>query len=281
MGKSLVPFFGKSHTVGTSVLITALSLWIAARFLDHRPFADYGFHQNRNWWMDLTFGLVLGALMMTGIFLVEWAAGWVSVTGMFQVSGSKLAFRQLILLQLVQCVSACMCEEMQLRGYPLRNLAEGFNFSAIGSRSAILLAWLLSAIGFGLLHMLNPNASALSTISVAFAGLMLGLGYILTGNLAISIGLHTTWNFFEASVFGFPLSGQTNLPTFIAIKQAGPKLLTGGAFGPEAGLLGIAAFILCSILILLWVRKFYGEVGLYTPLAKYSVYVVEQPKTKR
>src|SRR6516165_9346138 len=53
--------------------------WLVARFIDRRPFADYGFHLSRSWWLDFGFGLLWGALMITAIFLIEWQAGWVSV----------------------------------------------------------------------------------------------------------------------------------------------------------------------------------------------------------
>jgi len=41
------------------------------------------------------------------------------------------------------------------------------------------------------------------------------------------------------------------------------------AFGPEAGMLGVAAILLGSLAILLWVCQFYGAITPYTPLAKY------------
>jgi hypothetical protein len=102
------------------------------------------------------------------------------------------------------------------------------------------------------------------------AGLFLGLGFILTGELAIPIGLHITWNFFQGYVFGFPVSGIGRTTSFIGINQGGPDLWTGGAFGPEAGLIGLLAMLLGSLLIGLWVRLLYGKVRLDTELAQYE-----------
>ncbi|NJL33875.1 MAG: hypothetical protein HC893_08460 [Chloroflexaceae bacterium] len=83
--------------------------------------------------------------------------------------------------------------------------------------------------------------------------MFLGLGYVLTGQLAISIGLHITWNFFQGTVFGFPVSGQdfTRVGVF-SIEQGGPPLWTGGAFGPEAGLMGLLTIALGSALTVGW-----------------------------
>ena len=141
----------------------------------------------------------------------------------------------------------------------------------MGRKGAVLLAWLISSSLFGLLHVFNPNRSAVSTINLVLVGLILGLGYILTGSLAIPIGLHITWNFFQGNVFGFPVSGNDfSTATVIAIRQGGPELWTGGAFGPEAGLVGVAAMALGALLIVLWVRWRYGDVRLCTDLAVYT-----------
>ena len=85
----------------------------------------------------------------------------------------------------------------------------------------------------------------------------------------ISIGLHITWNFFQRNLFGFPVSGVESFQTtFIATDQSGPQLWTGGAFGPEAGLLTPVATLVGVLLIILWVRYRYGRVSLAVSLAQ-------------
>ncbi len=259
-----------------SFVVTVVSVWFAGRFFDRRPFSGFGLRLDRTWWLDFCFGLVLGALLMTAIFLVELLTGWITVTGTFEtvgaggVIGTGGTFALAILIPLVLFVCVGFYEELLSRGYQLQNLAEGLNYPSLGGpRGGILLAWVLSSSLFGLFHLGNPNATLISTVNITFAGLLLGAGYVLTGQLAIPIGLHITWNFFQGNFFGFPVSGIEPIgATFISIEQGGPTLFTGGVFGPEAGLLDIAATIIGSLLIWLWVRARSGEGTLQTSIAE-------------
>ncbi len=257
--------------IGSLASLAAIfvSLWFAGRFLDRRPFADFGFHLDKGWLLDLFFGMLLGASLMTFIFLTELVFGWVSVTGSFEsvMPGASFAPEILLATGIFLCVG--FYEEMLSRGYLLRNLAEGLNLPGLGPRGAVLAAWLLSSGVFGVLHAFNPNATPVSTINIALAGLLLGLGYILTGELAIPIGLHIAWNFFEGNVYGFPVSGLNPIgATFLTIKQGGPDLFTGGAFGPEGGLLEPAAVLLGCLLIVAWTTLRHGKLTLQTRLAE-------------
>ncbi|MDQ3247866.1 MAG: CPBP family intramembrane metalloprotease [Chloroflexota bacterium] len=248
-----------------------VSIGLVVRFVDRRPFTDLGFHLTRQWWLDLSFGLVLGAFLMALIFCVEWLAGWITVTGLLWTAQIALPFPVALLGPLIIFVVIGLTEEVHARGYQLRNLAEGFCFPALGARGALIVGWLMSSALFGLLHVRNPNSTGFSTLALMGVGLFFGLGFILTGNLAISIGLHITWNFFQGSIFGFPVSGRYfGDVTLIAIQQSGPVLWTGGAFGPEAGLIGLFAILLGCAMIVGWVRWQYGAITLAGSLAVYK-----------
>ena len=252
-----------------ALTIVAATL-LAARFLDRRPISDLGLQFTARWWRDLGFGLFLGALLMLIIFLVELALGWVTVEGILFTSQS-MPFALAILWPLTLFLLVGIYEELLSRGYQLKNMAEGLNFRSLGQVRGMLLAWLISSAIFGLLHAVNPNANAISTVNLFLAGLFLGLPFLLTDQLAIPIGIHITWNFFQGNVFGFPVSGtSTNSTTFIAVEQGGPVLWTGGAFGPEAGLLGVAAMIVGSLLIVWWVKRTRGAFGLALSVAEYQ-----------
>ena len=252
------------------VVLALLAVWLVGWLIDRRRFRDFGFSMNRDWWADLAFGLGLGAALMTGIFLVEWGLGWVQVTGTFRTAVEGEAFALAILMPAVLFLGVGILEELLARGYLLRNVAEGLAFRWLGgARGGLIIACVISSALFAWGHADNPNATWVSTANIAIAGVLLALGFMLTGQLALPIGLHITWNFFQASVFGFPVSGVSRMRTaFIASEQTGPELWTGGAFGPEAGLVGLAAMIVGLVLTVLWVRWRRGEVRLATALAE-------------
>lgn len=236
-------------------------VYLTARFVDRRWFRDYGFRIDRDWWVDLLFGLVLGAALLAGVFLVEYAAGWIEVTGTFRIARPDFPFWPWFGWGIVTMVGIGVAEEVLLRGYLITNVAEGVTwFDRINSQSAVFIALLGSSVVFGVSHLFNPNAGLASTTGIFFAALMLGTAYVLTGELAIPIGLHITWNLFQGPVFGFPVSGLNFGLSIIAIEQAGPVVFTGGRFGPEAGVLGTIATLTGIGLILGWVRWREGHI---------------------
>lgn len=194
-----------------------LGVVLAARWIDKRPLADYGIRIDRAWWSSLGAGLALGAVLMTIIFAAEWAVGWVVVGG-----GSAAALAMSFTVVKVLCVG--IYEEVVARGYLLRNIG------VVGS-----------SLVFAALHAFNDNASIVSTIGLFVNGLLFAEALLVTGRLSASIGLHIAWNLCEGLVFGFPVSGDKEAASIIAIRQLGPSLATGGAFGPEAGLIGVGA----------------------------------------
>lgn len=245
--------------LGLSAFATVVAVVVAGRYLDRRRLADFGFRVDGRWLADLGFGLALGGALMTAVFLVELALGWVRVTGTLQPPGGFLpGFLAGVALFIV--VGAY--EELLARGYLLTNVAEGLVGYA-GRGGAVAVAVLVSSAVFGALHAANPGATPLSTLSIGLAGAWLAVGYVTTGELAVPIGAHVTWNAFQGLVFGFPVSGLAPGATIVGIAQRGPTLWTGGGFGPEAGLLGLAATLLGTVATLGWVRWTRGTVGIH------------------
>jgi hypothetical protein len=73
---------------------------------------------------------------------------------------------------------------------------------------------------------------------------------VLTGELALPIGLHFAWDFVQGFVFGVT-GGTSKLGSFLILAEDDPaaKLWTGFPYGVEGGPLATVAFILGFLLI--------------------------------
>jgi membrane protease YdiL (CAAX protease family) len=254
-------------TVTALVMFTLASI-VAVRVIDRRPVRELGIVPGPGFWSDLAFGLALGAILMTAIFAVENAAGWIRIVAVAYTRAPGDAFGGAFLRMagVFGCVG--FYEELVSRGYLLRTMAQGFAGRRIRAPQALAIAVLVSSLLFALGHADNPNASFVSTVSILFAGIVLALPYVLTGRLALSIGFHATWNFFQSTVYGFPTSGFISPASALLVEQGGPPGWTGGAFGPEAGGLGLLALVLATAAILWRERRRSGRVAACTALVE-------------
>lgn len=216
------------------------SVWIAARLLDKRPLKHYGLSFNSQWIKDFNAGIIIAATAIGVIFFAEWLMGWLSISGYGWEDQTAPSFVAALLSSFTAMLLVGFYEELFSRGYQLLNLTEGLQYPNISPRIAVGGAVIITSVVFGLLHAYNPNASAVSTFNIILAGVVLAVPFVLTGKLGLSAGLHFSWNFTQGSVFGFPVSGSYLDTSFFLIDQKGIDLWTGGAFGPEAGLMGIA-----------------------------------------
>ena len=262
------PYWQFLYKGAIRITISFLAVWLAGHFLDKRLFTDFGLSINKDWWIDFTFGVVLGTLAISSIFIFQYSAGWIKVTDTFYVSQESQSFIIPLVVFLFLFICVGVDEELRSRGYILTNIAEGLSSKRMGQKVPILLALIISSSMFSLFHIGNPNITTLALLNIILAGIILGTAFVLTGQLALSIGLHIAWNFFQGPVFGFPVSGQSfaGVASVIKIEQGGPEFWTGGAFGPEAGMIGILAMISGILIILGWAKFRYGKIKFFTSI---------------
>jgi hypothetical protein len=251
------------------ILIGVLaSIWIAARFLDRRRMSDFGLSLDRRWWSDLCFGMFLGGLLATTLFVLQLAIGWVEIVGWFQHADPAESFGTVIASYLVLAICVGIYEEVSYRGYLLRNIAEGTNFSVVGPNRSLVLAVTVTSLAFALAHARNPNASVTGIINTVLGSFVYGSPFLLAGRLGLPIGIHITWNFFQGPVFGFRVSGVGFGGSVITTSKSGPALWTGGEYGLEGGLLATGMLAVALPLMLGWIRFRYGRLAINTCLAQ-------------
>ena len=217
------------------VAITA-SVFISRRIFDRRTIISLGLRFDKTAVEDLLAGFLIPALMIALILIIERVLGWTEILGVTWQQNPLQTVLPSILTGLAAFIIVGWQEELLTRGYQLQNLEDGLNLP---------LALILSSFVFGALHLANPNSEQklMVTLGIFLAGLFFGYAYIRTRQLWLPIGLHIGWNFFEGPIFGFPVSGLEANGLFIH-NPNGPELITGGAFGPEAGLIIIPALLL-------------------------------------
>lgn len=220
------------------------SIYIARRWLDKRTFTSLGFQVNKQAFIDVLAGIGITFIMMGVIYIAEVAAGWLTFENFAWQTESATQVLTGVSSFFVVFILVGYNEELLSRGYHLQTLTSGTN---------LLWGVLISSSIFGIAHLGNPNATWVSAAGIFFAGIFLAYGYIRTGQLWLSIGLHIGWNFFEGVVFGFPVSG-LDVYRLVHHTIEGPEIWTGGAFGPEAGLIVLPALVLGSALIYLYTK---------------------------
>lgn len=240
------------------------SIWFAAIVIDRRALTDYGIGWNSIWKKELAWGLAFGFLSIGFIFATGWIFGWVEITGFGWERTVDIPYLFWIVNYLVTMFIIGYYEELIFRGYHILNLMEGFQQPHKSLLPAGIYALLISSVIFGVMHGTNPNASLISTLNIILAGVILAVPYLLTGRLALSVGLHIAWNFAQGGIFGFPVSGVPFRGSIIQIEQVGSATLTGGAFGPEAGILGVLGMMLMLGLTVLYLRYTDQLSGIHT-----------------
>jgi uncharacterized protein len=178
------------------------------------------------------FGAVVG--LMAALGYVEWENGGTQAQGAAALGG--------VLLVLVGWVVQGAAEEAITRGWLL---------PVIGARYRPALGIVLSALVFAVYHSLNPNLSPVAVLNLFLFGLFAALYALLEGGLWGVFALHTMWNWAQGNLFGFEVSGDEPAGGMLVnLTEAGPDLLTGGAFGPEGGLL--VTIVLLAGLAVVW-----------------------------
>ena len=198
---------------------TLFTVWIFQKFINRESFTSIGLEFS-GYKDDFVSGLLLG------VGLIVLGFGTLYIFNFLSVASIQFSLiDQLFYLSLFAVVS--LNEEIAIRGYILQNLSSSFNK---------YIALVLSSLVFMIMHIGNPNMSAVPLFNLFLAGLLLGVYCIHKNNLWFPIGAHITWNYFQGPVLGFEVSGNDVDSIFIQSLN-GSELITGGEFGFEGSII--------------------------------------------
>jgi hypothetical protein len=250
--KATIPLFKRfgiprgEWVTGLLFLLSLLAAWVCTR-LRREPLAGIGYRLNGRWAWDLVLGTLLGGGVMLLAAGLLWAAGGVTFTldaaRSFRALG--LGFGGFVLVALFE-----------------ENLFRGFLFQRLVAGMGPWPAQILLALFFGISHWGNPGMQGgikvWATLNIALAAILMGLAYLRTRSLALPIGIHLGWNWTQGNVLGFAVSGTTGQHGWLRpTLQGRPEWVSGGAFGLEASVFGVAVVLLA--IFLLWTWKGRGE----------------------
>lgn len=214
--------------------MAALVLFV--KLVDKKRFRDIGFTSITKNYKDLIIGLLFGAISFTIIFAVLFLTDNITLKN----SLTAPSFSGYTLWGLGLFIIVGFKEELLSRGYTI---------TALNEMKRPWLSILLSSVIFSAMHLENPNVKALGLINIVFVGILFGCMFVKTKNLWMPIGYHITWNYFQGNVFGFAVSGINPHGVYI-INSLKDNILTGGAFGPEAGIL--TTIVIALGIIIVW-----------------------------
>lgn len=245
-----IPLFFNNKDL-LSLLITLFSfafisllVFFRVKVIEKRSFSSIGFNKN-NWLKKYSLGFLIGLAMMSIIVLILFPFGYITVEkNPIQPVGISAISSVLIIL--LGWIIQGATEEIVTRGWLLNVLSTKYNIG---------VGLLISSTLFGLMHLTNPNVNYIAVINIILVGLFYGLYVIKTNDLWAVCGMHSAWNFAQGNIFGFKVSGlDVSVGSLIDLNLVGSDFVTGGIFGPEAGI--TATFILlASIGILLFIDK--------------------------
>ncbi len=214
---------------GIKVAVLLVAYLAYVRWVEKRPASELSLHGAAK---EVGSGFLLGAA------IISLSVALLAASGSYQVVGFNGDVRWLHYL--AGFLAVAMLEELLFRAVLFRLLEK-----SLGSVIAIVISTGL----FGLVHLLNPNAGWLSTASLTLISLIFVGSFLLTRRLWLCMGLHWSWNLFQA-LYSVSVSGIDTNGLLIS-KLTGPSWLTGGGFGVEASLLTLLLSVIAASYLLL------------------------------
>lgn len=216
-------------TVDTAVIFFIILFLL--KYLDNKSIKCIGFHSIKGHINELFYGIILGAISISAVFSVLLASGNVSIEN--SLFAPRLTMR--ILSGIILYALVAISEEVMCRGYV---------FSTLNEMKRPYFSAIISSFIFAAFHLENPNVKILGIVNIFLIGILFSYMCIKTNDLWMPIGYHFAWNYFQGNIFGFPVSGQSQSEAVYIIESLRENLLTGGSFGPEAGILTTIVIII-------------------------------------
>lgn len=219
--------------LGATAVLGLYAVWV--KVFERRKVSEL---RLRRAFPDLLTGLLIGLLFISCV------VGVLALMGVYRVDAVNIDWVGLLLSFAAFSIVA-VCEEVLFRGILFRMIDE---------RYGALLAFIISSLTFGAVHLMTVDFWTAMAIS-AEAGFMLAAAYKFRNNLWIPIGIHWAWNFTLGPIFGVGVSGISEDAYAIIPEISGPYILTGGNNGFEGSIVTVLIGVTVGIVLYIYKRK--------------------------
>lgn len=228
------------------VLIALVGCAITAKRLGDRSVRGLGI--GPAWRREFAVGICFG-LAFQAVVTVLWATtGELTVTDTLFPGGAPDAASVVVatVATLFAFLVVGVWEEFVFRGVLVRNVAEGLEARGSPPSTALLGAGTVSVVVFGVIHATGAAVALTSpvfAVTQAFAsGVYFLLAYVLTGSLALPIGIHFATNVWVRTVVG---EADGAFPALLVAERAAPA-------GIDAVVVLLPPFVLLIALVVGW-----------------------------
>jgi len=221
-----------------ALIVSAASL--VCQGLRRRPVADLLGAFDGRWPRQFLLGAMGGALLMLIPALLLGVAG--AVSWRLNADWTSVVGPMLALIG-----AAAVTEELLFRGFLFQRLIDG-----LGAWPAQVLIGALFTLTHSDALREQGALGYLAGANIFLASIMFGLAYLRTRSLAMPLGLHLAANAVQGPMLGLGVSGDDQPGLLSARFHGAPEWLTGGAFGLEASVPGLACVIALTAILWRW-----------------------------
>lgn len=231
--KALLPNFNPDAGMSIQLMLTFAPLyglvWAWLRFFEHRALWTAGLELRHATFFYIR-GLIVGLLMFSSAIAIMALFGWVA---------PEPGAESLLIVDGMAWLGALLVfGGWMVQGGAEELMTRGFLLPILGLRWRVWIGVLLSSLVFSLLHSFNPNLTLIALLNLFLFGLFTAFYALREGGLWGVFAFHGIWNWIQGSIYGFEISGQAfDSSIVLDLMEVGPDWLTGGAFGPEGGII--------------------------------------------
>jgi membrane protease YdiL (CAAX protease family) len=236
------------------VFLGILMVW--ARFIDRRSIAAYGVSISLSWLARLFVGFIVVVGVWTTWHVTAESIGWMQIEWSLSAPQGAVGLR--LVGALVSLAINTWVQDVVFFAIVLVAAAEGLRNRDVEPRRAVLCGWLVAAGFFTLIH---GTPTILDFVGTLVSGLVFGLLYVHTGELALTIGIH--WGSSYAAGFIFPR---------VSMAQEGASIFRVTELGPLAKGMEVPLVLYPAsyLLLAVWLWVIVGSLSIETDLVEWS-----------